>query len=85
MDQRTSVWRAKSKWGEAVKAIVVSRPDTTPDAADIIAFAHSRIAHCKAPKSADFLDRPLPRNASEKILRRELRESYWTGRERRVN
>ncbi|HYD88273.1 MAG TPA: fatty acid--CoA ligase [Vitreimonas sp.] len=73
------------KWGEAVKAIVVPRPDTTPDAADIIAFARSRIAHYKAPKSVDFLDRPLPRNASGKILRRELREPYWAGRERRVN
>jgi len=73
------------KWGEAVKAIVVPRPDVTPDAADIIAFARSRIAHYKAPKSVEFLDRPLPRNASGKILRRELREPYWAGRERRVN
>jgi len=72
-------------WGEAVKAIVVPKPGVTPDAADIIAFARSRIAHYKAPKSVDFLDRPLPRNASGKILRRELREPYWAGRERRVN
>ncbi|MBC7768743.1 MAG: fatty acid--CoA ligase [Phycisphaerales bacterium] len=72
-------------WGEAVKAIVVPKPDVTPDAADIIAFARSRIAHYKAPKSVDFLDRPLPRNASGKILRRELREPYWAGRARRVN
>jgi acyl-coenzyme A synthetase/AMP-(fatty) acid ligase len=27
----------------------------------------------------------LPRNPSGKILRRELREPYWAGRERRVN
>jgi long-chain acyl-CoA synthetase len=72
-------------WGEAVKAIVVPKPGVTPDAADIIAFARTRIAHYKAPKSVDFLDRPLPRNPSGKILRRELREPYWQGRERRVN
>ncbi len=72
-------------WGEAVKAIVVPKPGAAHDAADIIAFAKSRIAHFKTPKSVDFLDRPLPRSASGKILRRELREPYWKGRERRVN
>ena len=72
-------------WGEAVKAIVVPKPDVTPDAASIMAYARERIAHYKAPRSVDFLDRPLPRNASGKILRRELREPYWAGKERRVN
>lgn len=72
-------------WGEAVKAIVVPKPDVTPDADSIIEFARSRIAHYKAPKTVDFLDRPLPRNASGKILRRELRDPYWAGRERNVN
>lgn len=73
------------KWGEAVKAIVVPKPGVTPDAEDIIAFTRARIAHYKAPKTVDFLNQPLPRNASGKILRRELREPYWAGRERRVN
>jgi acyl-CoA synthetase (AMP-forming)/AMP-acid ligase II len=72
-------------WGEAVKAIVVPKPDVAPDAESIIAHARERIAHYKAPKSVDFLDRPLPRNPSGKILRRELREPYWQGKERRVN
>jgi acyl-CoA synthetase (AMP-forming)/AMP-acid ligase II len=72
------------KWGEAVKAVVAPKPGVTPDADDIIAFARSRIAHFKAPKSVDFIA-ALPRNAAGKILRRELREPYWAGRERRVN
>lgn len=72
------------KWGEAVKAIVVAKPGTNPDAADIIAFARQRIAGFKCPKSIDFID-ALPRNPSGKILRRSLREPYWAGRERRVN
>lgn len=71
-------------WGEAVKAIIVPRPNLTPDAASIIAHARERIAHYKAPKSVDFVD-VLPRGASGKVLRRELREPYWKGRERRVN
>ena len=72
------------KWGEAVKAIVVLHPGTAVDASSIIDFARSRMAHFKAPKSVDFID-ALPRNAAGKILRRELREPYWMGRERRVN
>ena len=71
-------------WGEAVKAIVVRKPGTTPDPESIIAFARSRIAAFKSPKSVDFIE-ALPRNASGKILRRELREPYWAGRTRRVN
>lgn len=72
-------------WGEAVKAIVVPKPGIEPDAASIIAYTRERIAHYKAPRSVDFLATPLPRNPSGKILRRELREPYWVGKERRVN
>ena len=71
-------------WGEAVKAIVVLKSGATPDAADIIAWVRARIANFKTPKSVDFVE-AIPRNLSGKILRRELREPYWKGRDRRVN
>ena len=72
------------KWGEAVKAMVVLKPGAEADPAGIIAFARTRIAAFKAPKSIDFIE-ALPRNASGKILRRELRAPYWEGRDRQVN
>ncbi len=72
------------KWGEAVKAMVVLRPGAVADPVDIIAFARQRIAGYKAPKSVDFIA-ALPRNASGKILRRELRDPFWAGRARKVN
>ena len=72
------------KWGEAVKAVVALKPGMTATPDEIIAFARTRIAAFKAPKSVDFID-ALPRNPSGKILRRELREPYWAGRARRVN
>ncbi len=72
------------RWGEAVKAVVALKPGAKADPEDIIAFARTRIAAFKAPKSVDFIE-ALPRNASGKILRRELREPYWAGKSRRVN
>jgi acyl-CoA synthetase (AMP-forming)/AMP-acid ligase II len=66
-----------------VKAIVVAHADGAPDPAAVIAWARERIAGFKAPKSVDFID-VLPRNASGKVLRRELRKPYWEGRGRNV-
>jgi long-chain acyl-CoA synthetase len=72
------------KWGEAVKAVVALKPGRAPDADGIIGWARERIAGYKVPKSVDFVD-ALPRNASGKVLKRDLREPYWAGHERRVN
>ena len=72
------------KWGEAVKAIVVVKPGESLAVEDLIAFARTRIAGYKVPKSVDFVS-ALPRNPSGKVLRRELREPYWKDRDRRVN
>ncbi|MEZ5680128.1 MAG: fatty acid--CoA ligase [Erythrobacter sp.] len=71
-------------WGEAVKACVVPKPGAACDADDIIAFTRERLAGFKVPKSVDLIE-VMPRNASGKILRRELRAPYWEGRERQVN
>ncbi|HEX5946309.1 MAG TPA: long-chain-fatty-acid--CoA ligase [Acidimicrobiales bacterium] len=74
-------------WGEAVKAIVVLSPESGLAAEDIerelIAFARASLAGYKLPKSVDVTD-ALPRNPSGKLLKRELREPYWVGVERRV-
>ena len=71
-------------WGEAVKAVVAMRPGKMATAAELIAFTRERIAAFKAPKSVDFIA-ALPRNASGKILRRQLRDPYWEGKARQVN
>jgi long-chain acyl-CoA synthetase len=71
------------KWGEAVKAIVVAAAGTEPSPQELIAFARERLAGYKLPKSVDFTD-ALPRNPSGKLLKRELREPYWAGVDRRI-
>jgi len=72
------------KWGEAVKAIVVKKPDAQVTPEDLIAFARERIAHYKAPRSVDFVD-ALPRTPTGKILKRELRKPFWDSEERQVH
>ncbi len=73
-----------AKWGEAVKAVCAPKPGHTIDPDSVIAWARERIAAFKVPKSVDVID-ALPRNPSGKILRRNLREPYWEGMDRRVN
>ncbi|MBT4045859.1 MAG: long-chain-fatty-acid--CoA ligase [Rhodospirillaceae bacterium] len=72
------------KWGESVKAIVVTKPGEALTADEIIAYARTQIAGYKIPRSVDFIAE-LPRNPSGKILKRELRKPYWDGHERQVN
>lgn len=63
------------RWGESVKALVVPRPGVEVDAADLIAFARDRLAHYKCPRAVETIE-VLPRNASGKILKKELRMSH---------
>jgi acyl-CoA synthetase (AMP-forming)/AMP-acid ligase II len=72
------------KWGEAVKAFCVPKAGMTIDPDSVILWARDRIAGFKVPKSVDIIPM-LPRNASGKILRKDLRAPYWEGRERQVN
>lgn len=72
------------KWGEAVKAVCVPKPGATVDPESVINWARERLAGFKVPKSVDVID-ALPRNPSGKILRRQLREPYWAGFDRRIN
>jgi long-chain acyl-CoA synthetase len=71
------------KWGETVKAVVVAADGAEVDAGDLIAHARANLAHYKCPTSVDVVDE-LPRNPSGKLLKRELREPYWEGRDRRI-
>lgn len=68
-------------WGESVKAIVVADGDV--DAADVIEFCRRHLAGFKCPRTVDFVAE-LPRNASDKILKTQLREPFWRDRDRRV-
>lgn len=68
------------EFGEEVKAVIELRNGQSASdklAQDIIAFSRSKVAHYKCPKTVDFVD-DLPRLPNGKLLKRELRQRYWT-------
>ena len=58
--------------GEVGKAFVTVRPGSTIDADAVVEFCRERLANFKIPRSVVVVD-TFPRNASGKILKRELR------------
>jgi acyl-CoA synthetase (AMP-forming)/AMP-acid ligase II len=73
-----------AKWGESVKAIVVTKPGAKLSGEELIEWSRDKLAGFKRPHSVDFVD-AIPRNPSGKILKRQLREPYWAGATRQVN
>jgi HIP---CoA ligase len=59
--------------GEVGKAFVVARPGADIDTGEVVAFCRERMANYKVPRSVEVVD-ALPRNASGKVLKFELRQ-----------
>jgi fatty-acyl-CoA synthase len=72
------------KWGETVTALVVLRPGSAADEAELIEFTRARLAHFKCPTSVEFRD-SLVRTATGKLQKFKLRQPYWEGRDRGIN
>jgi acyl-CoA synthetase (AMP-forming)/AMP-acid ligase II len=70
--------------GEAPYAFVVLREGHEVRPRDLRNSVRTLIADFKVPTKYEFVD-ALPRNPSGKILRRELRERFWEGLDRRVH
>jgi long-chain acyl-CoA synthetase len=69
-------------WGEAVFAVVVPRTPVSED--ELMRHCRTAIAGYKVPKRIELRDEPLPKSGAGKVLKRELREPFWQGREARV-
>ncbi len=70
-------------WGEEVLAVVVPRSGAQPDERVLVQHCRARLARFKCPTKVE-LRAELPRNPAGKVLKRELREAWWRGRERRI-
>jgi long-chain acyl-CoA synthetase len=70
-------------WGEAVYAVVFGQAQVTAD--ELVAHCRERIARYKVPRCVELRTEPLPKSAAGKILKRDLREPHWAGRQTQVS
>jgi len=66
---------ADEKWGEVPIAVVVTKPGRNITETELIEFCRARPAHYKCPQAIEFCEQ-LPRTATGKVLKRELRKKY---------
>ena len=71
-------------WGELVTACVVLKPGMALTADELIAHCRQTLANFKVPRRIEFSQSELPKSGSGKILKRILRERYWTHQKRAV-
>jgi len=71
-------------WGESITAAVALKPGSRVGEKELIEFCRDRLAKYKVPKKVLFHEN-LPKSATGKILRRELREPFWKDQKRKIN
>jgi fatty-acyl-CoA synthase len=72
------------QWGEVPAAFIVVKPGQQLSEKELCEFLKSRIARFKMPRRFQFSDMALPKTGTGKIVKRELREGLWKGKEARV-
>ena len=73
------------QWGELVMACVVLKPGTDLTADDLVAFCRRSLASYKLPRRVEFSEADLPKSSTGKMLKRTLRERFWTQQQRAVS
>ena len=71
------------KWGESVHAVLELKPGWAVEAVELQNLVKAQIGSVSTPKSLEFTG-SLPRSATGKVLKRELRMRYWQGRDRAI-
>jgi long-chain acyl-CoA synthetase len=74
-----------AQWGELVMACVVLKTGETLAADDLIAFCRRSLASYKLPRRVEFSETDLPKSTSGKVLKKTLRERFWTHQQRAVS
>jgi acyl-CoA synthetase (AMP-forming)/AMP-acid ligase II len=65
--------------GEEVTAVVEPRPGRSIDVDDLQGFVAGRLARFKVPSRVIVIDEPLPRTATGKVLKRQLKDRFASG------
>ena len=69
-------------WGESLHAVVVPRAEVSAE--ELIEFCRGRIAGFKIPRHITISAEPLPKSGAGKVLKRQLREPFWTDHDTRI-
>jgi len=69
------------KWGETPLALLIRNEDAQAGEEEIKAWANTKLAKHQRVKKVEFRDEDFPRNALGKVLKRQLREPYWSDSE----
>jgi len=72
------------RWGERVHAVIVLRPDAQATAESLQEHCRALIAGYKVPRSLEFVSE-LPISGAGKVLKRDLRERYWTAAGKQIS
>lgn len=72
------------RWGETPLALCVLDGSHEVTEADVIGTCQERLGSYKKPSQVKFQKEPLPKSPVGKIRRKDLREPYWKGIDRRV-
>jgi acyl-CoA synthetase (AMP-forming)/AMP-acid ligase II len=72
------------KWGETPLAAVILREKAGVSAAELRDWINSRVAARYQRVSKVVIMADFPRSAAGKTLKREMREPYWAGREKKI-
>ena len=73
-----------AQWGELVMAIVALKPEKVLTADELISHCRRSLANFKVPRRIEFTESELPKSGSGKILKRALRERFWSHQKRGV-
>nr|WP_087574630.1 long-chain-fatty-acid--CoA ligase [Sphingomonas sp. CDS-1] len=71
------------KWGETVMAVIVPEVGCELNEAELDSYCRAHLGGFKLPRRYSFVT-ALPRNASGKILKRDLRAGFWEGQARQI-
>jgi len=72
------------RWGETPMAICQTDGATAVTEAELVALCQQRLGSYKKPSRVILQRDPLPHTPVGKLARKQLREPYWEGVERRV-
>ncbi len=72
------------KWGEEVKAVVVTHEGQSVTEEELIAFVKERKGSLLAPKSVEFWDE-IPLTNLGKLDKKAIRAKFWEGKDRMVS